>query len=108
VSEEKVPTESDIPGAQPWPTQPIPAKPAQLTRSGFALNEVNTVTPEAHDFCQACVDREHLQPSVRYQPLVTGGFIVNFPAAQGGRSGQAALSIPAAACSSSIPTTLVM
>jgi quinoprotein glucose dehydrogenase len=84
VSEEKVPTESNIPGEKPWPTQPIPAKPPQLTRSGFALNEVNTVTPEAHDFCQAWIDRDHLQPSVRYQPLVTGGFIVNFPAAQGG------------------------
>ena len=28
VKEVPVPTDTDVPGEQPWPTQPMPAKPA--------------------------------------------------------------------------------
>ncbi len=84
VKEEKVPTASNIPNERPWPTQPVPVKPPPLTRQSFALNEVTTTTKEAHDFCQAWIDRDHIQPSVRYEPLKADQFMVNIPAAQGG------------------------
>src|SRR3546814_2285884 len=33
VREVPVPTETDVPGEQPWPTQPLPVAPPPLTRS---------------------------------------------------------------------------
>lgn len=83
VTETPVPA-STIPGEQAWPTQPIPQKPPQLTRSSFALNEVATLTPELHDFCEAWIDREHIHPSQRYSPLTSDTPIANFPAGEGG------------------------
>jgi quinoprotein glucose dehydrogenase len=83
VTETPVPA-SDIPGEQAWPTQPIPSAPPQLTRSGFALNEVATVTPQLHDYCQSWIDRDHIQPTVRYQPYSAKAPVASFPAGEGG------------------------
>ena len=83
VTETPVP-KSDIPGVEAWPTQPIPSTPQQLTRSSFALDEVATVTPQLHDFCQSWIARDRIQPSVRYQPLSAKAPIANFPGGEGG------------------------
>jgi quinoprotein glucose dehydrogenase len=83
VAETAVPP-STIAGEQAWPTQPIPSKPPQLTRSSFALNEVATLTPQLHDFCQSWIERDHIQPSQRYSPLTNDNPIANFPAGEGG------------------------
>ena len=71
-------------GEHAWPTQPIPNKPIPLARMDFALNEVATVTPELHDFCQAWIERDHLKPSVRFEPIPTDTPMIRFPGGEGG------------------------
>lgn len=71
-------------GEQAWPTQPMPNKPAPLSRMEFSLADVATVTPELHDYCQAWIDREHLRPSKRWEPIPTDGSIIRFPGGEGG------------------------
>jgi quinoprotein glucose dehydrogenase len=84
VTEAPVPA-SSLPGERAWPTQPVPSKPPQLTRSSFTLNEVATVTPELHVFCQGLIDQERVQPTTtRYTPIPRDNPIVNFPANEGG------------------------
>jgi quinoprotein glucose dehydrogenase len=84
VKEMPVPTATNVPGEQPWPTQPVPVKPPALTRQSFALNEVVTLTKEAHDFCQAWIERDNILPSLPYEPIKADQYMVNIPAAQGG------------------------
>jgi quinoprotein glucose dehydrogenase len=83
VTETPVPT-SDAPGEEAWPTQPIPEKPAQLTRNSFALDEVADVTPELKAYCEAWIARDHLKPSTRYQPISADVPMIHFPSAEGG------------------------
>lgn len=71
-------------GEQAWPTQPMPNKPAPLSRMEFSLSDVATVTPDLHDYCQAWIDREHLRPSKRWEPIPTDGSIIRFPGGEGG------------------------
>jgi quinoprotein glucose dehydrogenase len=84
VTEVPVPA-STVPGVDAWPTQPVPSKPVQLTRSHFSLDEVATVTPELHDYCQGLIDSQGVQSTTeRYTPLASTHPIVNFPANEGG------------------------
>lgn len=75
---------STVEGEKAWPTQPVPNKPAPLSRMEFALNEVATVTPALHDYCQAWIDREQLRPSKRWEPIPMDGSIIRFPGGEGG------------------------
>jgi quinoprotein glucose dehydrogenase len=83
VTETPMP-KSDVEGEDAWPTQPIPAKPVQLARNSFSLNEVATVTPALTENCQAWIARDHLRPSVGYQPIPSDAPIVRFPGGEGG------------------------
>jgi len=83
VTEQAAPP-STAEGEEAWPTQPVPNKPMPLARMEFALNEVATVTPELHDYCQAWIEREHLKPSVRFEPIPTDRSIIRFPGGEGG------------------------
>ena len=83
VTETPVP-KSDVEGEAAWPTQPIPAKPVQLARNSFSLDEVATVTPELKANCQAWIARDHLKPSVAFQPIPSDTPMIRFPGGEGG------------------------
>jgi len=46
IEERPVPTDTDVPGEQPYPTQPFPTRPPAFTPQGVALDDVNDLTPE--------------------------------------------------------------
>lgn len=46
VEEREVP-QSDVPGEQTWPTQPVPLKPPPLIKQGFFDDDVSDVSPQA-------------------------------------------------------------
>ena len=83
VTEQPAPP-SNVEGEQAWPTQPMPNKPAPLARMDFALNEIATVTPELHAYCQAWITREQLRPSKRWDTIPSDASIIRFPGGEGG------------------------
>jgi quinoprotein glucose dehydrogenase len=55
IEERPVPTETDIPGEKPYPTQPFPTKPPAFIPQGISLDATNNLTPEIQ-----ALAREHL------------------------------------------------
>lgn len=55
VQEQPVPR-SFVPGEVSSPTQPIPAKPAQLVRNRMTRSEITNVTPQSRKFCTELFD----------------------------------------------------
>ena len=50
VNEVRVPTSPALPGEHPWPTQPVPTKPAPFVRQELTEADITTRTPEAHAY----------------------------------------------------------
>ncbi|HUR35131.1 MAG TPA: PQQ-binding-like beta-propeller repeat protein [Vicinamibacterales bacterium] len=48
IEERPVPTDSDVPGEQVYPTQPFPTRPPPFTPQGVRLEDANDLTPEIH------------------------------------------------------------
>jgi quinoprotein glucose dehydrogenase len=46
IVERAVPTDSDVPGEKPYPTQPFPTRPPSFTGQGVSLEDANNLTPE--------------------------------------------------------------
>lgn len=51
VEERPIP-QSDVPGEQSSPTQPVPLKPVPLGRTSFSPSELATLTPEMEEACK--------------------------------------------------------
>ena len=51
VEDRPVPVDDALPGDTPWPTQ-LPLKPPPLARNSFKRDDLATVTPELHKFCE--------------------------------------------------------
>jgi quinoprotein glucose dehydrogenase len=83
VTETPVPA-SPVASEAAWPTQPVPAKPAQLARSSFAMDELADITPEHTAACKALIARTHATGSVRFQPIPDDHPIIRFPGGEGG------------------------
>jgi len=83
VTETAVP-KSDVAGEDAWPTQPVPVRPAQLARNSFSPAEVASVTPELKANCEAWIARDHLKPSIAFQPIPADAPIIRFPGGEGG------------------------
>ena len=45
IEERPVPTDTNVPGEQPYPTQPFPTKPPAFTPQGVSLDDANDLTP---------------------------------------------------------------
>ena len=54
VEERPVP-QSDVPGEETWPTQPIPIKPPPLARTSIAPDEIFTGEPQHEKYCRDLV-----------------------------------------------------
>jgi len=65
IVERPVPTDSDVPGEKPYPTQPFPTKPPAFTDQGVSLDDANALTPEINRLA-----REQMQ-KFRIGPLYT-------------------------------------
>jgi quinoprotein glucose dehydrogenase len=50
VKEIAAPTANALPGEQPWPTQPVPVKPAPFANQTLTEADITTRTPEAHAY----------------------------------------------------------
>ena len=50
VKEVPVPTSPALPGEHPWPTQPVPTKPAPFSRQVVTEADITDRTPEAHAY----------------------------------------------------------
>ncbi|GAB3941730.1 hypothetical protein GCM10028805_05360 [Spirosoma harenae] len=50
VKEVPVPTSPALPGEKPWPTQPVPTKPAPFAMQELTEANITTRTPEAHAY----------------------------------------------------------
>jgi quinoprotein glucose dehydrogenase len=84
VTEVPVPTDTDIPGEQPWPTQPMPAKPAPLTRLSWAASEIIDGPPALRQICEKMVQDLSIVPSKMFQPLRADSAVNFFPGSLGG------------------------
>ena len=62
IVERPVPTDSDVPGEKPYPTQPFPTKPPPYVDQGAELADANTLTPEIHALAQEQMKRFRLGP----------------------------------------------
>jgi quinoprotein glucose dehydrogenase len=83
VKEMPVPTETDIPGEQPWPTQPISVTPP-LAKVTYDQGDVADVTPELKSYCENLIADKHVVASKMFQPLRTDSAIASFPGSLGG------------------------
>jgi quinoprotein glucose dehydrogenase len=83
VKEVPVPTETDIPGEQPWPTQPISVTPP-LAKVTYDQGDVADVTPELKAYCGNLIADKHVVASKMFQPLRTDSAVVSFPGSLGG------------------------
>jgi quinoprotein glucose dehydrogenase len=84
VTEQPVPTQTDIPGESPWPTQPVPVTPPPLARRSFDLSELTDITPAHRAFCERLVAEKHIVSSQPFQPLRGDSAVASFPGSLGG------------------------
>ncbi|MEO7691829.1 MAG: pyrroloquinoline quinone-dependent dehydrogenase [Sphingomonas sp.] len=84
VKEVPVPTDTDIPGEQPSPTQPMPSAPPPLTRLSMDMADMAAITPELKERCQKMADDFHIVSSKTFQPLRADSAIASFPSSLGG------------------------
>lgn len=83
TKEVAVPTGTDIPGEQPWPTQPMSVTPP-LAKVSYDDGDVADVTPELKAYCQALISEKHVAASKLFQPLRTDSAVASFPGSLGG------------------------
>ena len=83
VHEAPVPTATDIPGEQVWPTQPMSVTPP-LAKLSYDDGDVASVTPELKAFCDKLIADKHVVASKPFQPLRTDAAVASFPGSLGG------------------------
>jgi quinoprotein glucose dehydrogenase len=84
VKETPTPQQTDVPGEQPWPTQPIPIAPPPLGRQSFTMADLDDLTPEVKARCEKLVKDWNVVESKMYQPPRLGAAVAHFPGGEGG------------------------
>jgi glucose dehydrogenase len=85
IVERPVPTDSDVPGEKPYPTQPFPTKPPPYVDQGAELADANNLTPEIHALAQEQMKRFRLGP-IFTPPSLRGTLHTGATAEWGGAS----------------------
>ncbi len=62
IVERPVPTETDVPGEKPYPTQPFPSMPPPFIEQGVSLDDANSLTPEIKTLAQAQMQKFRIGP----------------------------------------------
>jgi len=83
IREVPVPTDTDIPGEQPWATQPVSITPP-LAKTTYEQGDVAAVTPELKAYCDKLIADKHVVGSKMFQPLRTDSAVASFPGSLGG------------------------
>ena len=69
IEERPVPTDTDLPGEQVWPTQPFPTRPAPFEYQGATLDDLVDFTPEIRQMAIDAVAGFRLGPLFTPQSL---------------------------------------
>ena len=88
IEERPVPTDTDIEGEVPWPTQPFPTRPAPFDYQGVAIDDLVDFTPEIRQMAIEAVAPYRIGPL--YTPHSRRGTIVR-PGFSAGSWGGAAV-----------------
>ena len=83
VKEVPVPTDTDIPGEQIWPTQPASVTPP-LAKVTYDAGDIAAVTPDLKAYCEKMVKDKNVTASKMFQPLRTDSAVASFPSSLGG------------------------
>lgn len=62
IVERPVPTDSDVPGEKPFPTQPFPSKPPSFVDQGVSLDDANNLTPEINRLAREQMQKFRIGP----------------------------------------------
>jgi quinoprotein glucose dehydrogenase len=62
IVERPVPTDSDVPGEKPYPTQPFPSRPPAFVDQGVSLEDANNLTPEIRRMAQEQMRKLRIGP----------------------------------------------
>jgi quinoprotein glucose dehydrogenase len=62
IEERPVDTTTDVPGEQPYPTQPFPTKPPAFSGQGVSLDDANDLTPEINALAVAEMKKFRIGP----------------------------------------------
>ncbi len=62
IVERPVPTDSDVPGEKPYPTQPFPSKPPSFVDQGVSLDDANNLTPEINRLAREQMQKFRIGP----------------------------------------------
>jgi len=81
IVERPVPTDSDVPGEKPYPTQPFPTKPPSFSPQGVLLEDANNLTPEIQRLAQERMKTFRIGPI--FTPPSLGGTLQR-PSQSGG------------------------
>jgi quinoprotein glucose dehydrogenase len=81
IEERPVPTDTDVPGEKPYPTQPFPTKPPAFADQGFTMDDAFDLTPELKALAQKEIAKYrtgpiYTPPSLRgtlSRPSTSGG-----------------------------------
>ena len=87
IEERPVPTDTDIEGEVPWPTQPFPTRPAPFDYQGVAIDDLVDFTPEIRAMAIEAVKPFRIGPL--YTPHSKRGTIVRPGFSAGSWSGAA-------------------
>jgi quinoprotein glucose dehydrogenase len=88
IEERKVPTDTDVPGERPYPTQPFPTKPPAFAEQGIGLEDAFDLTPELKAAAREEMKKFRVGPL--YTPPSLRGTIIRPSTGGGGNWGGAA------------------
>ena len=88
IVERPVPTDSNVPGEKPHPTQPMPSKPPAFVDQGVSLEDANDLTPEIKTLAQEQMRKFRIGPL--YTPPSLEGTLQRPGQGGGGNWGSAA------------------
>ena len=71
IVERPVPTDTDVPGEKPFPTQPFPTRPPSFVPQGVSLDDANNLTPEINRLARERMQKFRIGPMFT-PPSLTG------------------------------------
>jgi quinoprotein glucose dehydrogenase len=83
IKETPVPTDTDMVGEQPSPTQPMSVTPP-LGRTSFDLSELANLTPQQKEGCDKIIQSMNIRGGKFLQPQRVDGGVARFPGSWGG------------------------
>ena len=87
IEERPVPTDTDVEGEVPWPTQPFPTRPAPFDQQGVTIDDLVDFTPEIREMAITAIQPFRIGPL--YTPHSLRGTVFRPGSSAGSWSGAA-------------------